>query len=232
MYLQLSGRVATILADYANPGSLGHQMRVRRLSPLLGMIDEVHALRGNVRLVDVGGTEAYWTMLPRDYLNTRDVTITIVDLPGTPMPSDHDRFEFVPADGCRLDMFEDRTFDIAHSNSVIEHVGDQGRMVAFAREIVRVAPRYFVQTPDYWFPVEPHFMAPFFHWLPKSMRVWFFFHAGVGFWGKRATREEAISVVESVHLLDRRALQALFADACIVRERFLGLPKSLIATKP
>jgi SAM-dependent methyltransferase len=231
VYLNLSGRLASALIDYGNPRSLGHRLHAMRISPLLSMIEAVHAQQGRVRLVDIGGLESYWSIVPRDYLDTHNVTITIVNLPGTPMPRDHGRFEFIPADGRQLDMFQDCSFDIAHSNSVIEHVGDWERMVAFAHEIVRVAPSYFVQTPYYWFPIEPHFMAPFFHWLPESVRVWAFLHLGVGFWGRRATKDEAVSVVESARLLDRKRLQALFGDAQITTETFAGLPKSLIAIK-
>ena len=169
--------------------------------------------------------------MPRDYLDRYEVTVTLVNLPGTSKRGDYGRFEFVHADACNLDIYEDGSFDIAHSNSVIEHVGDWNRMSAFSREIARIAPRYFVQTPYFWFPIEPHFVAPFFHWLPKSLRVWFFLHWRVGLWGKSQTREEAVSVVEGIRLLDRKRFQALFRDADITTETVLGLPKSLIAIK-
>jgi len=84
------------------------------------------------------------------------------------MPAkDHGPFKFFEADGCNLAAFADHSFDIAHSNSVLEHVGSWARMVQFAKEVSRVSEKYFVQTPNYWFPIEPHFVTPFFQWFPK-----------------------------------------------------------------
>jgi hypothetical protein len=137
----------------------------------------------------------------------------------------------IEADGCDLGSLADLPFQIAHSNSVIEHVGDWERMVAFAEEIARVAPMYYVQTPNYWFPVEPHSMTPFFHWLPRTVRVWLVLHFRLGQWRRAETKDEALRTVESARLLDRRAFQTLFKTAHIATERFFGLPKSLIALK-
>ena len=219
------------ITDYGNPGTFGYRMRAARVRPLLEMIEAVHAQRGQVRIIDVGGTEQYWSIISAGFLDRHGVTIAVVNLPETPMPDDHGRFEFIAGDGCHLEVFDDCSFDIAHSNSVIEHVGDSEHMADFAREITRVAPAYFVQTPNYWFPVEPHFKTMFFHWLPKWMRVWLLLRLNLGEWGRKTNKEAALRAVESAHLLDRKTMQTLFKEADIITERFLGLPKSLIAVK-
>jgi 2-polyprenyl-3-methyl-5-hydroxy-6-metoxy-1,4-benzoquinol methylase len=59
-----------------------------------------------------------------------------------------------------------RSFDIVFSNSVIEHVGDAESQQQFAHEIARVGRAYWVQTPNRRFPVEPHLLTPFLHFLP------------------------------------------------------------------
>lgn len=75
---------------------------------------------------------------------------------------------YVQGDACSL-PFEDRAFDVVHSNAVIEHVGGRERQEAFVREALRVGRRVFVTTPNRWFPVEVHTKLPLVHWLPASL---------------------------------------------------------------
>jgi SAM-dependent methyltransferase len=75
----------------------------------------------------------------------------------------------VRADGRNL-PFSDDSFDIAFSNAVIEHVGDEGDQRAFAVELCRVGRRVFVTTPNRWFPVDVHTLLPAVHWLPEDPR--------------------------------------------------------------
>ena len=90
---------------------------------------------------------------------------------------------------------------------------------------------YYVQTPNRWFPVEPHYLAPFIHFLPKSR------HKGLirnwSFWGwlNRPSVQEAEQFADGIHLLTRADMRSLFPDAVILRERTLGLTKSLIAVR-
>ena len=80
--------------------------------------------------------------------------------------------------------------------------------------------RYFVQTPNRWFPVEPHALLPLVHWLPRRLgrRLW---DLGV-----------STDPFDETLLLDARELQELFPDATIVRERIGPLTKSLVAAGP
>ncbi len=229
--MSITRTLASWVSDYDNPKSIGSRLRARRLTPLLKMIEAVAANNGTVNVIDIGGTEQYWRIVPMPYLNAHNVNITIVNLPGTEMPVDHGPYKFVEADGCDLADFRDKQFHIAHSNSVVEHVGDWGRMVRFAGEISRVSQRYFVQTPNYWFPIEPHCMAPCFHWLPKPFRIWLVLRFELGHWKKAASVDEAVRIVESARLLNRKMFRALFKDAQIRTERFLLLPKSFIALR-
>ena len=225
------GRITKALTNYHDPRSFGSRLRARRIRPLTEMIEEVRSLKGSVRIIDVGGTEAYWRILPTDYLAERDVTITLVNMPGEVVPSRSAVFDYLEADGCDLESIEAGCYDIAHSNSVIEHVGDWNRMVAFAKEVARVAPRYFVQTPNYWFPMEPHFMSPFFHWLPIGTRARLLRAMPLGAWERATSEAESLRAVSSIRLLRREELQELFPTASIETERVAGLPKSLIAIK-
>ena len=74
---------------------------------------------------------------------------------------------YVQGDACAL-PFPDASFDVVHSNAVIEHVGGRERQAAFVREALRVGGRVFLTTPNRWFPVEVHTRLPLVHWLPSD----------------------------------------------------------------
>ena len=118
--------------------------------------------------------------------------------------------------------FGDRFFPIAFSNSVIEHIPKhlQGQ---FASEIRRVADRYFVQTPNRWFPIEPHYQVPLFQFLPVRVQRFLNRHFTLG-WREKGCWE-------AVNLLSAGDLRCLFPDAEIRRERMFGLTKSLMAVR-
>lgn len=223
--------LAKVFSNYDNQKSLASRLRAKRIAALLKIIDDVADKNVSVNIIDIGGTETYWRIVPQEYLDERNVKITIVNLPERIMPKDHGRFKFVQGDGCNLTAFSDESFDIAHSNSVLEHVGDWGRMVQFAKEVSRVSAKYFVQTPNYWFPIEPHCMVPFFQWFPKPVRVWIILHFQLGHRKKATTVDEAVRIVENARLLNKKMLHELFKDAHIIAERFFCLPKSFIAVK-
>jgi Methyltransferase domain len=75
----------------------------------------------------------------------------------------------VVADGREL-PFGDGEFDVAFSNAVVEHVGGREDQERFCHELARVATRVFVTTPNRLFPVDPHTLRPFVHWLPDGRR--------------------------------------------------------------
>ncbi len=112
----------------------------------------------HVRIADLGGSECVWKLLDHDY------HVTLVNLPGSNRTtSDPDRFTIVDGDACSLrDLFGDMSFDAVHSNSTIEHVGDESRQALFAAEVHRLAPAYWVHTPSSHFPIEIHTGVPFY----------------------------------------------------------------------
>ena len=78
------------------------------------------------------------------------------------------RIAYIQGDACAL-PFADASFDVVHSNAVIEHVGGRARQEAFVREALRVGRRVFLTTPNRWFPVEVHTRLPLVHWLPEPL---------------------------------------------------------------
>ena len=99
-------------------------------------------------------------------------------------------------------------------------------MQSMAREVRRLAPAYYVQTPNFWFPFEPHYRLPFAQYLPERARA-----ALIAAIDRNPTGNPALEVVRNTRLISARKLAVLFPDAEIERERFLGLAKSLIAVR-
>lgn len=138
----------------------------------------------------------------------------------------------VYADGGSL-PFRDGAFDLVFSNSVIEHVGDAGAQRRFASETARAGKSYWVQTPNRRFLVEQHLWTPLIHWLPRSWQAWLVSRFTVWGWlaGVQGERKDFYlsHYLGVVRLLTEAELRALFPDAKVWRERFLGWTKSLIA---
>ena len=159
-----------------------------------------------MRVVDIGcGSLGLRALEP-------ELEITGVDLvprPTYPGP-------FVQADATTGLPFADGEFDLAYSSSVIEHVPRE-RRAAFAAEVKRVARGWFVQTPAFSFPLEPHALLPFAHWLPPALRRPYWRLGAAGHW-------------EDIALLRRRELEALFGPARA--ERLGPLVKSWVCVAP
>jgi len=64
--------------------------------------------------------------------------------------------------------FEDKTFAIAASNAVLEHVGSAADQAFFVAELSRVARKVFVSVPHRYFPVEHHTAIPFLHFWDRT----------------------------------------------------------------
>ena len=174
------------------------------------------------KLLDIGGTGQTWLNESED---AAQFPVTLVNIRRDGRVHGG-RFTAVEGDGRAL-PFADNTFDIAFSNSVIEHVGTWDEQQAFAKEARRVARRLWVQTPARSFPIEAHLLAPYIQYLPKSLQ-----HR-LAPWTPRGwmTPDVVHEIVDEVRLLTYREVQQLFPECRILRERFLGLTKSYIAVR-
>jgi hypothetical protein len=218
------------LFDYSDPESFVSRLRRRRTQHLRAIIERMTAQAGTCRILDVGGEERYWlNIFGIDWLRQHRVQIVLLNhtdeyVGHAPDPS---VFSVVIADGCAL-PYDDREFGLAHSNSVIEHVGEWGRQRKFAEEIRRVGRQFYVQTPARCFPIEAHTRFPWFQYLPGAARVWLFQHVSLGPYPK-VDAERARFFHNELRLLSRRQVALLFPDATIRRELLFGLTKSYTA---
>jgi SAM-dependent methyltransferase len=139
-----------------------------------------------------------------------DITgVDLLERPEYPGP-------FVRADAAAGLPFADEAFDLVYCSSVVEHV-PPARRAAFAAEIRRVGRGWFVQTPAYSFPIEPHSLLPGAHWLPASVRRRYWRLGAAGDW-------------EEISLLRRSEIESLFGPAHA--ERFGPLVKSWVCVSP
>ena len=133
----------------------------------------------------------------------------------------HPGLTFVRTDGATL-PFTDGQFGIAFSSAVVEHVGDRAAQRRFVEEMCRVSDRFFLTTPNRWFPIELHTFLPFVHWLPQRWHQAVLRRLGLRFWAETA----------NLDLLTADELRGLFpADAVvrISRNRTLGWCSNLVA---
>lgn len=213
--------LVTRLADRRDPRSWSAKFRRKRGRHLAMLLA---ALPRPVKLLDVGGDPVFWNVVGVD----DGIEVTIVNIDADAAPHDP-RFRFLHADARDLSRLADGSFDVVVSNSVIEHVGGAADQEAMAREVRRVGKRYYVQTPNRWFPIDPHFLVPFFHWMPRRLQIALLTRFDVGWLRSGGDRRAAATLIDSIQLLTERDLRRLFPGARIWRERVLGLTKSLTA---
>lgn len=197
--------------------SFAARRRRERMQLFIAAMD----LQGGERIIDLGGRGSFWASCPIP------LEITVVNLPGIAPPDeapDQHRVHMIEGDACDLSEIGDMSFDIAFSNSVIEHVGGPDKQAAFAGEALRLAPRIWVQTPSKWFPMEAHTMMPFWWFYPEALR-----QRIIAGW--RRKRPGWTEMIEGTTVLEKGALQRMFPGTHIAVERFLGIPKSYIVQR-
>jgi hypothetical protein len=194
------------------------RFRSRRATELLRRFPDLDAMR----VIDLGGSPQFWSAFPPE---RRPADLTLLNLTGPR--------ESVPGlvigDACQADrLFPDGRFDLVVSNSVLEHVGGHQRRKDFANAVHRLAERHWIQTPNLYFPLEPHWLFPGMQFLPFDARVavarwWHLGHVRATSW------REAVEEVAACELVSRSQLRNLFPGSLIWTERILGAPKSLVA---
>jgi hypothetical protein len=211
-------------ADNTNDQSVATRLRRKRFQILLTMLRDS---LGPTSILDIGGTYNYWDLMTAGLSLDPQLHITLLNTESPPVPRPN--FTALVGDGRALPQFADNQFDIVFSNSTIEHVGtfvDQRRM---ADEVRRLGRRYYIQTPNRYFPIEPHFVFPFFQFLPIALRVWLIQHFNLGWHSRIYDRQAALREVTSIRLLTGGEFAQLFPEATIFEEKFYGLVKSFVA---
>lgn len=206
-------------ADSESDSSLGNRLRRKRFEYFHRLLDTVPR---PVHILDVGGTQNFWKQM--GMLDEDGIEFTLINLEAEEPISP--RFQCFAGDARDLSRFSDKQFDIVFSNSVIEHVGDLQDQFQMANECMRVGKRYYIQTPNRYFPIEPHFLFPFFQFFPLRMKVWLLMHFKLGWFEKMSDRQQAERAAKSARLMTKRELMRAFPGAKLFVEKFKGWPKS------
>ena len=209
------------VADNSSTTSLSHSMRYRRFLYFKSLVDK---LEKPISILDIGGTQEYWVNMGLDEPNYK---ITLLNLSKQNVTSRN--FESVVGDATDLSQYENDSFDVVFSNSVIEHLFTKSQQKKMALEAMRVGRYYFIQTPNYYFPLEPHFLFPGFQFLPKNIRVLLINRFDLGHISRITNIEKAREKVEEIRLLTTTEMKALFPNSKIWKENFRGLVKSIVA---
>lgn len=184
---------------------------------------ELMSPRATDLVLDVGVTNTDWrssNFLEASYPWPAQITAVALE----PMPTFQKLFpgvHLIVADGRKL-PFDDNAFDIGFSNAVVEHAGTAEDQRQFIGELVRTCRRVFVATPNGGFPIDPHTLLPFVHWLPRRVRHPILRATANGMWASETL----------LRPLNARGFRSLFppdADVQIVRETVLGVATVLIA---
>jgi len=183
--------------------------------------DFKRVLSGIESIIDFGGTPSIWLIIGRR-------GVVLLNLDEQPVPP-----EFIAIKGdARKTAFSDHSFDLAFSNSTIEHVGTWEDQRAFARELCRVGKQVYCQSPARDFFFEPHYFTPFVNWFPFLLKhYWFvryFTYYGLKW---KPSKAQVCDFQSHLRLLNYSEMRALFPDCTIRRERFLGMTKAYIAIR-
>lgn len=179
----------------------------------------------SLKICDLGGSRHFWDNLGLD-LPKKNVTIYNISANETgAIKGGKGEIKINIYDGYNVPV-RDKYYDLLICNSVLEHVSATKRKI-LAREMMRISKKMLCQTPAYVFPVEPHFIMPFIHWLPKEIAYYLVF---ISPWKilSRPTTNTIREYFFGTNLLKESELRELFPEASIEYEYFCGLKKSYL----
>lgn len=195
--------------------------RKKRLSNFIASFSDIH----DMTVLDVGGRPMLWDLLASEFgVAPKKLVLLNTELEARSCAN----CEVHIGDGRHM-TYEDNAYDLVFSNSVIEHVGDLDDMRLFAEECVRVGKELYIQTPNRWFPIEPHIVTLFIHWLPRRLYRGLVF-LSLRWWSLVLDRECFWKIFDGINLLERSEVERLFPMKRISEEKVFGMTKSFLIT--
>lgn len=201
-----------------NKDSLGNKFREKRF---LFFFNKINKMEKPVSILDIGGKINFWEN--RRLAGDNNYEITIVNL--SKEKSSYSNIKTLIGDATDLSQFEKKSFDIVHSNSVIEHLYNFDNQLKMALEIVRLGKKHIIQTPNKYFFIEPHYLLPFFQFFSKKLQYYILTKTKLSRL-KKWDEKFAKQYIEEIRLLNLKEIKILFPKSKIYYEKFMGMNKS------
>jgi len=198
--------------------SLGNRFRAKRFDFFLKKIQK---LDKPLRILDLGGKVNFWEN--RGLAGNNDYQITLLNIEIE--KSEYSNIKSNIGSATDLSEFKDHSIDLVHSNSVIEHLHNFENQKKMAQEAIRVGKKYIIQTPNKYFFIEPHYLLPFFGYLPKSVKYWILTKTKLSRL-KKWDEKFAKQYIQEIRLISEKEMKILFPTSKIYFEKFLGMNKS------
>jgi hypothetical protein len=216
--MAMSNNAISRFIDPNRAGSFTYNCRQHRIEEFRRCFPDL----ADMHVLDLGGTAHSWRAA-----GLRAKSVTLVNLDDFPV-AEEPWIHAVQGDACAGGFGK---FDLVFSNSLLEHLGGHAKRQQFADVVRESAPDWWVQTPYRYFPVEPHWVFPWFQFLPFRARTALTEHWDLGHMPARKDRALAAELVASVELISATEMRSYFPESQIWFERFFGLPKSLVAVQ-
>jgi ubiquinone/menaquinone biosynthesis C-methylase UbiE len=212
--------IAWAFGTSSKTNSLGNQFRQKRMIFFKNQLDRIPK---PIKILDIGGYEEFW--INAGLTDRSDIHITILNLESS--KTKHKNLISVKGNATNLSAYSDNSFDIAFSNSVIEHLYNSDQQLKMAYEIMRVGKYHYVQTPNKYFIIEPHYLLPYFQFIPKSIRFYILTKTKFSRF-KKWSSNEAQQYLDEILLLSEKDMKELFPSSKLTKEKFMGMTKSFV----
>lgn len=211
-------------ANMTIDGSFSQKKRLDRIKFFYESLSNYNLL--DIKILDIGGSSEFWDIINQKYENKFHPILVNISKDWII----NGNYNKIIGDGCNLKFIKDKSVDFVFSNSVIEHLKSFTDQKEMAKNIERISHLHFIQTPAFIFPIEPHFLFPFFHWLPKSFQIWLLMKFDLGWYKKCETKNQAKALVDSIRIMKKNELKQIFPNSKIIIERWLLFSKSYMVT--
>ena len=190
-----------------------------------------------VRIIDLGGTVSMWErwgLSADDRLRIDLANNFSMDVNNKDNLSKSSNISKVTVDVTTLTTSDYQRYDVIFSNSMLEHLADFEQQRSVAREIVESRRPYFIQVPNKYCLVDPHFahpLAPFYAAWPRSFQTRMLRISGLNGGARARSHAQAEHRLKFYYPLSKSDMSSLFSDAEVLVERNFGMSMSIVALR-